>query len=181
MSSLYGSTKIGFLCLKKHIVHLGSCFLVDGSNLLCHHEWGYLICNEIDNLYCSKTLKAFREGEIQVLVSSDAMTRGMDVEGVRNVINYDMPAYIKTYIHRAGRTARAGQTGRCFTLLHDQEVCCSLDCLTDWGVPYGNKVIGFRIYVTNNSFYFFILVVLPSSKSRVATQLGHYQVNTSFL
>ncbi|CAL5354821.1 unnamed protein product [Camellia sinensis] len=55
----------------------------------------------------SKTLRAFREGEIQVLVSSDAMTRGMDVEGVRNVINYDVPAYIKTYIHRAGRTARA--------------------------------------------------------------------------
>ncbi|CAL5430654.1 unnamed protein product [Camellia sinensis] len=55
----------------------------------------------------SKTLRAFREGEIQVLVSSDAMTRGMDVEGVRNVINHDVPAYIKTYIHRAGRTARA--------------------------------------------------------------------------
>ncbi|GAY51219.1 hypothetical protein CUMW_132560 [Citrus unshiu] len=70
----------------------------------------------------SKTLKAFREGKIQVLVSSDAMTRGMDVEGVNNVVNYDKPAYIKTYIHRAGRTARAGQLGRCFTLLHKDEV-----------------------------------------------------------
>ncbi|KAF4363098.1 hypothetical protein F8388_013462 [Cannabis sativa] len=70
----------------------------------------------------SKALKGFREGEIQVLVSSDAMTRGMDVEGVKNVINYDMPAYIKTYIHRAGRTARAGQAGRCFTLLRKEEV-----------------------------------------------------------
>ncbi|XP_077221134.1 RNA helicase 1 isoform X2 [Tasmannia lanceolata] len=70
----------------------------------------------------SKTLKAFRSGEIQVLVASDAMTRGMDVEGVRNVINYDMPPYIKTYIHRAGRTARAGQSGRCFTLLRKHEV-----------------------------------------------------------
>ncbi|KDO51198.1 hypothetical protein CISIN_1g0096412mg, partial [Citrus sinensis] len=69
-----------------------------------------------------KTLKAFREGKIQVLVSSDAMTRGMDVEGVNNVVNYDKPAYIKTYIHRAGRTARAGQLGRCFTLLHKDEV-----------------------------------------------------------
>nr|XP_043628694.1 DEAD-box ATP-dependent RNA helicase 1 [Erigeron canadensis] len=70
----------------------------------------------------SKTLKAFREGGVQVLVSSDAMTRGMDVEGVRNVINYDKPPYIKTYIHRAGRTARAGNSGRCFTLLHEDEV-----------------------------------------------------------
>lgn len=70
----------------------------------------------------SKTLRAFREGEIQVLISSDAMTRGMDVEGVKNVINYDMPKFIKTYIHRAGRTARAGQSGRCFTLLRNDEV-----------------------------------------------------------
>ncbi|KAM7269917.1 hypothetical protein ACFE04_029131 [Oxalis oulophora] len=70
----------------------------------------------------SKTLKAFRDGNVQVLVSSDAMTRGMDVEGVRNVINYDMPAYIKTYIHRAGRTARAGKIGCCYTLLYSYEV-----------------------------------------------------------
>lgn len=58
-----------------------------------------------------------------MLISSDAMTRGMDVEGVRNVINYDMPAYIKTFIHRAGRTARAGLSGCCFTLMHKDEVC----------------------------------------------------------
>ncbi|KAL1328514.1 hypothetical protein HN51_038354 [Arachis hypogaea] len=70
----------------------------------------------------SKTLNNFRKGEFQVLVSSDAMTRGMDVEGVRNVINYDMPKYVKTYVHRAGRTARAGQTGRCFTLMSNDEV-----------------------------------------------------------
>lgn len=71
---------------------------------------------------CSKTLDAFRAGDIQVIVASDAMTRGMDIEGVYNVINYDMPPYIKTYVHRAGRTARAGRPGRCFTLLRKDEV-----------------------------------------------------------
>ncbi|CAM8964656.1 unnamed protein product [Rhodiola kirilowii] len=70
----------------------------------------------------SKTLTAFRAGDVQVLVSSDGMTRGMDVEGLKIVINYDMPAYIKTYIHRAGRTARAGHEGRCYTLVGKQEV-----------------------------------------------------------
>lgn len=45
----------------------------------------------------------------QVLVCSDAMTRGMDVEGVGAVVNYDAPVYAKTYVHRAGRTARAGE------------------------------------------------------------------------
>lgn len=71
---------------------------------------------------CSKELKAFRKGDIQVLVASDALTRGMDVKGVTNVINYDMPPFAKTFIHRAGRTARAGQAGRCFTLLSNHEV-----------------------------------------------------------
>ncbi|WOL11331.1 DEAD-box ATP-dependent RNA helicase 1 [Canna indica] len=70
----------------------------------------------------SKKLKAFKEGKTQVLIATDAMTRGMDVEGIINVINYDMPAFVKTYIHRAGRTARAGQSGRCFTLLRKHEV-----------------------------------------------------------
>lgn len=62
------------------------------------------------------------EGKVQVLVASDAMTRGMDVEGVANVINYDVPVYAKTYVHRVGRTARAGQAGRAFTLLIKKEV-----------------------------------------------------------
>ncbi|GAQ80742.1 Putative DEAD-like helicases superfamily protein [Klebsormidium nitens] len=70
----------------------------------------------------SATLEAFRRGEVDMLVSSDAMTRGMDVENVENVISYDAPVYAKTYVHRAGRTARAGRPGRCFTLLRREEV-----------------------------------------------------------
>ncbi|KAJ3692656.1 hypothetical protein LUZ60_011751 [Juncus effusus] len=70
----------------------------------------------------SKTLREFREGEVQVLIATDAMTRGMDVEKIKIVINYDMPLYTKTYIHRAGRTARAGTAGTCFTLLRKHEV-----------------------------------------------------------
>ncbi|KAJ8442619.1 hypothetical protein Cgig2_008395 [Carnegiea gigantea] len=70
----------------------------------------------------SKALEAFRRGDVEVLLSSDAITRGMDVKGMKNVINYDVPPYIKTYIHRAGRTARAGQAGRCFTLLRKDEM-----------------------------------------------------------
>ncbi|BBN18721.1 hypothetical protein Mp_8g04910 [Marchantia polymorpha subsp. ruderalis] len=70
----------------------------------------------------SKALAKFRNGQAQVLIASDAMTRGMDVEGVANVVNYDMPVYAKTYVHRVGRTARAGQPGRSYTLLRKEEV-----------------------------------------------------------
>lgn len=53
-----------------------------------------------------------QSGAARVLVASDALTRGMDVAGVGAVVNYDAPAFAKTYVHRAGRTARAGQHGK---------------------------------------------------------------------
>ena len=56
------------------------------------------------------------------LICSDAMARGMDVENVKYVISYDSPAFIKTYIHRVGRTARAGKVGTALTLLEKKEV-----------------------------------------------------------
>ncbi|XP_037533461.1 ATP-dependent RNA helicase DDX51 [Nematolebias whitei] len=64
-----------------------------------------------------KTLKSFEQGKIQLLISTDAATRGIDISGVKCVVNYDAPQYIRTYIHRIGRTARAGKAGLAFTLL----------------------------------------------------------------
>ena len=55
------------------------------------------------------------------IVCSDAMARGMDLEDVEAVINYDAPSFIKTYIHRVGRTARAGREGSAFTLVTQEE------------------------------------------------------------
>ena len=59
---------------------------------------------------------------LRLLIASDAMARGMDVEGVTAVINYDPPANIKAYVHRVGRTARAGKAGTSYTLLRSAEV-----------------------------------------------------------
>ncbi|CAI5715463.1 unnamed protein product [Hyaloperonospora brassicae] len=58
-----------------------------------------------------------KAGRVDTVVCSDAMARGMDIEDVANVINYDVPSFVKTYIHRVGRTARAGRHGRCVTLV----------------------------------------------------------------
>eukprot|EP00200_Dunaliella_tertiolecta_P018830 CAMPEP_0202398552 /NCGR_PEP_ID=MMETSP1128-20130828/1394_1 /ASSEMBLY_ACC=CAM_ASM_000463 /TAXON_ID=3047 /ORGANISM="Dunaliella tertiolecta, Strain CCMP1320" /LENGTH=259 /DNA_ID=CAMNT_0049001711 /DNA_START=126 /DNA_END=905 /DNA_ORIENTATION=- len=70
----------------------------------------------------ASALEQLRTGRAKVLVASDAMTRGMDVDNVQNIVNYDAPVYAKTYVHRAGRTARAGRSGRVFTLLRDEDV-----------------------------------------------------------
>lgn len=56
------------------------------------------------------------------LICSDAMARGMDIENVQCVIAYDHAPYVKTYIHRIGRTARAGKAGTAITFLEEKEV-----------------------------------------------------------
>jgi ATP-dependent RNA helicase RhlE len=58
-----------------------------------------------------RSLAAFDRGQIRVLVATDIMARGIDVEGISHVINYELPNEAASYIHRVGRTARAGATG----------------------------------------------------------------------
>ncbi len=58
-----------------------------------------------------RALEAFRDGEVRVLVATDIAARGIDVEGVSHVVNYDLPVEPEAYVHRIGRTARAGRGG----------------------------------------------------------------------
>jgi ATP-dependent RNA helicase DDX27 len=59
-----------------------------------------------------KALHAFREGSVDYLMATDLASRGLDIKGVETVINYDMPTQLAQYLHRVGRTARAGRRGR---------------------------------------------------------------------
>lgn len=61
-------------------------------------------------------LESFSAGNVDLLVCSDAATRGLDLHNVAAVINYDVPKHLKTYVHRVGRTARAGRSGVAYTL-----------------------------------------------------------------
>ncbi|MDA3656776.1 DEAD/DEAH box helicase [Mycobacterium xenopi] len=69
-----------------------------------------------------KALKAFRSGAIDVLVATDVAARGIDIDDVTHVINYQCPEDEKTYVHRIGRTGRAGRTGVAVTLVDWDEL-----------------------------------------------------------
>jgi ATP-dependent RNA helicase RhlE len=68
-----------------------------------------------------EALDGFRDGRFTVLVATDVVARGIDVEAVSHVINYDVPENPEDYVHRIGRTARAGASGMAVTLLSGEE------------------------------------------------------------
>lgn len=68
-----------------------------------------------------KVMQRFREKSIQLLIATDVAARGIDVEGITHVINFELPDDIEVYTHRAGRTARAGKSGICISICHSRE------------------------------------------------------------
>jgi superfamily II DNA/RNA helicase len=64
----------------------------------------------------TETLERFKNGEVRLLVASDVAARGLDIKGMSHVFCFDVPVHAEDYVHRIGRTGRAGLTGRSFTL-----------------------------------------------------------------
>lgn len=69
-----------------------------------------------------QALKGFREGRFEVLVATDIASRGLDIEDVSHVINYDVPQHPEDYVHRIGRTGRAQATGDALTIMGAEDV-----------------------------------------------------------
>ena len=69
-----------------------------------------------------KTLEAFRAGEISYLIASDVAARGLDIPEVSHIFNYDVPVHSEDYVHRIGRTGRAGREGFAFMLVMPREM-----------------------------------------------------------
>ena len=69
-----------------------------------------------------KALERFREGKVQLLVATDVMSRGIDVSGIDAVVNFDVPMDPEDYVHRIGRTGRAGATGHAYTFVAPDEI-----------------------------------------------------------
>jgi ATP-dependent RNA helicase DeaD len=65
----------------------------------------------------NRIMQRFREGKLEVLVASDLASRGIDVEGITHIINYDLPEDPEVYVHRIGRTARAGRSGTAWSFV----------------------------------------------------------------
>jgi superfamily II DNA/RNA helicase len=85
----------------------------------------------------TETLERFKAGEIRILVCSDVAARGIDIGGLSHVFNFDVPVHTEDYVHRIGRTGRAGLTGCAFTLatVADDEALAAIETLIGKPIP----------------------------------------------
>lgn len=108
------STAIIFCKTKKGVDELVEAMQARGYNVEGMH--GDMNQNQRLN-----TLRKFKEGNLEFLVATDVAARGIDVENVTHVVNYDLPQDIESYVHRIGRTGRANREGVAFTLVTARE------------------------------------------------------------
>jgi len=108
------------------------------ERLMRHGYQADLISGDIDQRKRLRTIAQFKEGKLPILVATDVASRGLHVEAVSIVINYDLPQDPEDYVHRIGRTARAGAAGKAISLA-DEEYVLSLEAIEDY--------IGFKIPV----------------------------------
>ncbi len=93
--------------------------------------------SDLEQAEREEIMLAFRNRQLQVLIGTDVISRGIDIEGISLVVNFDAPADAEDYIHRIGRTARAETTGTAITLVNerDQRKLLSIEALIGRPVP----------------------------------------------
>ena len=88
------------------------------------NKYGFIsksIHGDLDQFTRSKIINDFREGTLRLLVASDVAARGLDIENVSHVINFDIPTHAEDYVHRIGRTGRAGRAGEAISICAHNE------------------------------------------------------------
>lgn len=99
------------------------------------------IHGDMDQSSRIKELERFKAGEVNILVASDVAARGLDIKGVSHVFNFDTPWHSDDYVHRIGRTGRAGAKGRAFTFVseEDAEAIANVEKLTGSAIKVFGK------------------------------------------
>lgn len=109
--NIYG---IVFCRTRRETKEIADKLILDGYNADALH-------GDLSQAQRDYVMKRFRNKTLQMLVATDVAARGLDVNDLTHIINYNLPDDPETYIHRSGRTGRAGKTGICLTIIHSRE------------------------------------------------------------
>nr|WP_207469104.1 DEAD/DEAH box helicase [Paracoccus fontiphilus] len=105
------------------------------------------IHGDLDQSHRTRTLDNFRDGKLRLLVASDVAARGLDIPAVSHVFNYDLPSHAEDYVHRIGRTGRAGRLGSAFSIATpaDDKYLAAIENLVKQTLPRAALPEGFTL------------------------------------
>lgn len=128
---------------KKAIVFINRNELIqEVTSKLCYHKIDAVgIFGNARKSDRKKALDAFKGGKANVLIASDLVARGLDLQDITHVINLDIPADLHEYVHRAGRTGRAGKKGTAITILTEREISALMKIERIHGVEFSVKEV----------------------------------------
>ncbi len=113
----------------------------------------------------NKVMDEFREKTLQLLIATDVAARGIDVQGITHVINFELPDDVEVYTHRSGRTGRAGKTGVCMSIVHTRETGRIRQIERMVQVPFHKLEIPTGKDVCRKQFYYFMDKLLQADIS----------------
>src|SRR6478672_5448813 len=119
----------------------------------------------------NKVMDEFRNKTLQLLIATDVAARGIDVQGITHVINYELPDDVEVYTHRSGRTGRAGKTGVCMSIIHMREIGKLRQIERIVQVPFHKLEIPSGKDVCRKQFFYFMDKLL-------ATDISHGDYET---
>lgn len=99
---------------------------------------------DLDQREREKVMAMFRNGSITLLVATDVAARGLDIENLELVVNYDLPLQSETYVHRIGRTGRAGRSGKAISLAGPRDTLRLLELERLTGGKFSRPALGFK-------------------------------------
>lgn len=103
------------------------------------------IHGDLEQSQRTRTLESFRDGKLRLLVASDVAARGLDIPAVSHVFNYDLPSHAEDYVHRIGRTGRAGRLGTAISIStpSDEKYLTAIEALVKNSLPRSDLPAGF--------------------------------------
>ena len=141
--NIYG---IVFCRTKRHTKDIANKFMAEGYNADAIH--GDLSQNQRDEV-----MQRFRNKSIQILIATDVAARGLDVDDITHVINYSLPDDPEVYIHRSGRTARAGKSGISIAISNESERRKIKSIEKKGGIKFVNKDVPTGVEICSNQLY----------------------------
>ena len=123
------------------------------NKLMNDHYNADTIHGDLSQAERDDVMKRFRKHQIQILVATDVAARGLDVEDLTHIINFNLPDDDEIYIHRSGRTGRAGKKGKSLVIISDREIRKLKDIEKKSGISFMKKKVPIGLDICKKRLY----------------------------